>query len=401
MDFLDVLSNLIDFIKNPNNAIYLYLTFVLSITFYHILLYFLKDRKAIKKSRLYVDPIKPQIEQLETNPLVNIIVPAWKEGELFKGCLECLRDLTYSNLKIIVIAGGNEKTLSVAESFKKYENFLILRQLEGGGKLKAFNDALKYVSEGLIFFIDADVYLDNLVFIKMLYKLINENQEIVVTLLKPHKSQLESDLVRHIYINRSARNKFRYLKYLNRFTPCSSVKYSVIKSIKKFPEKELLGDGIVMARAVFEKGQKIFRIKELVESFNFPDNIPDYFNQNVRWIENNMYNLYKNKKIKLINKFFYLLASIYLLIYPFLIIIDLRLFFFGILLYFAFYISKIRNYVYFIKIEEKSVFKNTQFKFFIKTLFYIYLDVIINIYTIFELIFYSKNYKKRKNIVLN
>ncbi|GAH31493.1 unnamed protein product, partial [marine sediment metagenome] len=89
-----------------------------------------------------------------------------------------LKNLSYPKLKIIVNAGGNQETIDIAESFRKYDNFLILRQLGGKsraalGKIKALNECLAHVTEGLIYMTDADCIFNDEIFLRIVKPLIN------------------------------------------------------------------------------------------------------------------------------------------------------------------------------------------------------------------------------------
>ncbi|MFW9882292.1 MAG: glycosyltransferase [Candidatus Thorarchaeota archaeon] len=338
------------------------------------------------------------IKNLTNYPLVNIIIPAWKEGEIFRGCLSSVFKLKYPNLKVITNVGGSEKTLQIARSFDSYENLIILEQKEGYGKVKAINDALNKVFEGIVVFIDADIYLTNDVFIKSLYYIIEMNYDVVCTLLKPHRSQIKDDLTSLVYINRYARHKKKLNQFRNSITPFSCIKYEVIQAIGKFPERQLLGDGKVMGTAIINQKYKIYRINQFVESFNYPNNIKSYFHQNIRWIENRLSGLYKDKKLRLITIFFYLLACIYLFVFPFLITLNFGLFLIGIFLYINFYLKKIRNYIFYITTTRKSDSQKVSVRYFIKLFYYVYLEIIVNLLAIIEFVFYKKKYKARKNI---
>ena len=57
---------------------------------------------------MYKDPKSLSIDDLKNIPLVNIIVPAWKEGNNFRECLSSITNLNYPNIKVIVNAGGND-----------------------------------------------------------------------------------------------------------------------------------------------------------------------------------------------------------------------------------------------------------------------------------------------------
>jgi len=123
------------------------------ISIYHVLLLILRDRRYIVILRSYnKDPEDISINDLKELPLVNIIVPAWKEGEYFRDCLILITQLSYPKLKVIINAGGSKETIEIANSYKMNKNFTVLHQDVGGGKIKAINDCLEYISEGVIFF---------------------------------------------------------------------------------------------------------------------------------------------------------------------------------------------------------------------------------------------------------
>ena len=81
----------------------------------------IRDRKYAKPFKNLKEPENISLEDLKEFPLVNIIVPAWNEGELFRQCLESITRLKYPKLRVIVNAGGSEETIDIANSFKNYE----------------------------------------------------------------------------------------------------------------------------------------------------------------------------------------------------------------------------------------------------------------------------------------
>jgi len=376
--------------------------FIISITLIiNILVYFLVDRKYIKNAKKFWGSDHSKMEDLNFFPLVNIIVPAWKEGENFKKCLLSITKLSYPNLKVIVNAGGSEETINIANSFKNYKNFIILRQKEGGGKIKAINDALYQVSEGIVNFIDADFYLSDENLINLLYPIVNRNQDVVISSSKPYKSKINKDLVKYIYISRYSKKKNRFSRHNKLISSNTCLKYEVIKSVGKFPEKQLLGDGRVIGTSIINKGYKILKIYHPIEVFDYPEKIRVFISQNVRWIENSLLFRYRNNKIKFIKAIFSLFMGIYILIFPFFILLNFGLFMIGLCLLLNFYLKTIRYYTFYIKTKEQKEFQKTHFIFFIKIFYYIYIEIIIKILSFFELIFNKKKYRERKNISHN
>ena len=162
---------------------------------YHIFLFAFRDRRHIKERKKFKDPEMVGINELEEIPLLNIIIPAWKEGIEFKNCLISITKLSYPKIKIIINAGGNEETVNNANSFKKDERFIILHQKEGKdraefGKIKAINECLEYVSEGILYFIDADCYLTDEIILRVIVPIVNDNENVVMGAgIRPLKDQ--------------------------------------------------------------------------------------------------------------------------------------------------------------------------------------------------------------------
>ena len=122
--------------------------------------------------------------------------------------------------------------------------------------------------------------------------------------------------------------------------------------------------------------------------------------QNIRWIDNSLNSMFRFKKIKNILKFILLLViSIYILISPFLIFVNIYLPLFGLFLFISQYLSRIRKIIFYKMTAYNDQKVNLSFIFFIKLIFYTYLDVLIRIIAFCEVIFFKKKYKKRKNLI--
>ncbi|KKN21936.1 hypothetical protein LCGC14_0920310 [marine sediment metagenome] len=118
MDLIQNFLNLGDQILNFLNSIYFVLLLFLLIVIYHILLLRLRDKKYIDILKKYKDQEEISINDLKDLPLVSVIVPAWKEGETFRNCLNFIDQLSYPRIKVFINAGGSKETLDIADSFK-------------------------------------------------------------------------------------------------------------------------------------------------------------------------------------------------------------------------------------------------------------------------------------------
>jgi cellulose synthase/poly-beta-1,6-N-acetylglucosamine synthase-like glycosyltransferase len=382
---IDNLIIIIASILNFLNSTLFILILLILIIVHQVLLFFTKDISHIKVLKDFDDPEVVNISDLKDLPLVNIIIPAWKEGKLFEDCLLSITKLNYPHLKVIVSAGGNEETIQIVNSFKKFKNFIILKQ-KPGGKMKALNDCLKYVSEGIIYSIDADVILNNEILLRMLYPLVNENQYVTAGSIRPLKFQENIDIVKYMLINRNTnfRIKFSRIGRVEISGPNSCFKYEVIEKIGNFFDDNLfLASDRFRGPLIFSKGFKIYWLTDYrgkIFTF-FPDSLKKYFLQEFRWRKNSLTNPYMKKKVKIYIKFLIsFLISIYLLSSPFFIFFNINLALIGLIMLLSKYLKKLRKIIFFKRTANKKFYEKFGLLFFLKLVFFIYTDVILTFY---------------------
>ncbi|MFX1498967.1 MAG: glycosyltransferase, partial [Promethearchaeota archaeon] len=278
-------------------------------------------------------------------------------------------------------------------------NFTILNQKQGRGKITAINDAINQVSDGIIFLMDADVQVNDNLILNMIDPIINANEVVVTAGLKPHESIRNKDLVKFLYIDRNPRFRKKPVRYGDIIGIVTAIKYEVIQNINEFTVAKLSDDGRVIGKDLKKKNYKIYRIVELSgETYNFPEKISDFIPQQLRWMENAYYRrIEEGKKLFLLKKFLTTLLSIYLLIIPFLAF-NINLIVIGLYILLFIYIKKIRKLIFFKKSEPSSIEINFNIVFYIKLIFYIYVEALLNVIVAIETIFFKDKYKKRKNI---
>lgn len=367
------------------------------ISFYHILLHFLRDRKYIKALKKYKDPQMINLEDLKDVPLVNILVPAWKEGKLFEDCLSSINNLKYPNLKIIMNAGGNEETIKIANSFKANKKYTILKQ-GPGGKMKALNECLNHVIEGIIYSIDADVILTDEILLRMIYPIVNENENVTAGGVRPLASQANKTIVKYVLINRCDNFKYKFSRYRKNMIsgPNSCFKYDVVKAIGKFPDDSLFpASDRFRATIITSKGFKIYWLSDYRGYIytKYPNSVKEYFFQEFRWRKNALTNLHQKDRKKIIIKFIFLfLISLYILIFPLLLFINFQFVLIDLMIITSIFYKKIRKYIFLRSTVDEELYVKFGVKFFFYLLLYIYIDVILTIYLGFDSIFGKKSY---------
>ena len=402
MKILDQAEIFINYISKEILSINLVLLFLVFIILSQIILFLLRDRNYIRAIKKYKDPEVISIDRLKKLPLINIIIPAWQEGKEFYDCLLSITKLTYPHLKVIVNAGGNEETIQIAESFKKFESFTILRQTEGRhkaalGKIKALNECLDYVSEGILYLIDADCYLTDEILLRMIFPIINENEKVVVGGgIRPLKSQEQFSLARYLEFNRNIFFRIKFNRYIPNLVggAITCMTYDVIRTIGKFNENRKFAEDISRGIDITSKGYKIYFLNDARSKLysDFPITIKEYFKQRIRYNENRLIiEHHYGNKLYFIKVIILSFISLFIVLTPIIIFINLILFLFGLLCVFYVYLVKIRKFIFFKITLNKVDYLKFNTLIFIKMIFYIYIEILSNIFSIFTLL----NIKKK------
>jgi len=375
---------------------------VLSIILVHIILFFIRDRRYIKPFKIIKDPQTISLKDLKELPVVNFIIPAWNEGETFRKALFSIKELYYPKINVVINAGGSEETVNIANSFKVHDNFKVIYQEKGGGKIKAINNCLPLIKEGLVYFIDADIYITDEVFLRMIHPIINLNEKVSMAGSRPLKDQQDKDFVKYLHINHSLSYRRIFERYgkeeLSGVNSC--VSYDVIKKIGKFSENRLYATDTSRGNDIRSHGFKLYNLihyNSLIYT-EIPERKKEFIKQRIRWIENSlMYSLETNIKI-MIRFFLLFFSSLYILLWPLFLFFHSFFFLFGVYLILNLYLLRVRRTIFFKITRKKQHDLKFSSRYYLKILYYIYIELIVNIGTFFDFLFLKRNFKKRRNL---
>ena len=399
MDVISQIQEVIEFSVNFLKSINFLIVIMLLIIIYQVMLLLIRDRNYINALNAFRDPDILKIEDLNELPLVNIVIPAWKEGSLFEDCLLSITKLKYPNLKVIINAGGSEETIRIVKSFEIHENFIFFEQ-KSGGKMKAINECLEYVYEGIVYSIDADVILTDETLLRMIYPLTNQNEHVTCGGVKPFKFQQNKSIVKYMLINRNTnfRIKFSRVGRVDISGPNSCFKYEVIDKIGNFFEDKLfLATDRVRGPLISSKGFKLYWLTDYRGKIftYFPDSLKKYILQEFRWRMNSLTNPYMKKKAKNYIKFLIsFLISMYLLSSPFFIFFNVNLALICLILLLSKYLKKLRKIVFFKRTTNSRFYEKFGLLFFLKLVFFIFIDEILTVYLGFKLLISRKKQPK-------
>ncbi len=115
----------------------------------------------------------------KNEPKLSFIVAVWNEGDRVRKCVESILVQNYpkNKIKIIVVGGGDEKTVSVCKRLRDQGKVCYIHEKERGGKWFALNTAIRIVKDDYIAFTDADCVLER----NWLRKMLARDSDIVIT----------------------------------------------------------------------------------------------------------------------------------------------------------------------------------------------------------------------------
>jgi len=220
------------------------------------------------------------------------------------------------------------------------------------------------------------------ILLKMIYPIINLNDDIVVGGVRPLKNQEKLDIVKYLLFDRFYRPKNKFTRFVSK-PPITSqslcLKFDVLKTIGRFTENKKIATDRSMGIDIYSKGYSSYVPSDYRHRIyvDYSSTIRALIKQKTIWFENSLIFLYKNKKFMLTRFLMSFLIALYLFLFPFLLFIHFGLFLIGLFILLNFYFFKIRRLIFFKSIVNKNYYPKFGFIFFIKLIYYIYIEMII------------------------
>lgn len=115
--------------------------------------------------------------------LISVIIPCYNLEAYIEKCIESLENQTYKNMEIICVDDcSKDNTYELLKKLEKqYDNIVVLQNDKNGGAAYARNNALKVAKGEYIGFVDADDYISQDYYEKLIEKAEDEKADIVTT----------------------------------------------------------------------------------------------------------------------------------------------------------------------------------------------------------------------------
>lgn len=225
--------------------------------------------------------------ELEREPSVSILMPAYNEENVVEGALKSTLDIDYSNYNVIFVDdGSSDSTLEKARNFSDNEKLGIIEHEQNQGKGTALNTALENTDSDYIIVQDADSEIDSSLIRKGAAKL-EEDQDTgaVITSIRPLKTEtvIQKLQVIEYTLTNFYRNLMSHIDILD-MTPGAYSMYRTdqVKELGGFDEDNLTED-LELAWRIKKDGKSIEMAFHESTHTEFPRTFKALYGQRVRW----------------------------------------------------------------------------------------------------------------------
>lgn len=238
-------------------------------------------------------------EDLDREPSVSILMPAYNEEDVVVGAIESSLDIEYENLDIIFVDdGSSDLTYSKAKKFEDNPNIKLIQHSENQGKGRALNTALENTDSKYTIVQDADSEIDGQLIRKSVSKLEKDKDTgAVIGSIRPLKSDsfVQKLQVIEYTLTNFYRNLMSHVDILD-MTPGAYSMYRTehIKKLDGFDEDNLTED-IELAWRIRRDGKSIEMAFHEATHTEFPDTMRSLYHQRVRWARGFMRNVYEKR----------------------------------------------------------------------------------------------------------
>ena len=105
-------------------------------------------------------------------PLISVIVPVYKVEPYLHRCVDSILCQTYQNLEIILIDDGSpDRCGAICDEYAAKDSRILVIHQENGGLGAARNAGLDICTGEYIAFVDSDDYLEDSMFLRLLYEI--------------------------------------------------------------------------------------------------------------------------------------------------------------------------------------------------------------------------------------
>ncbi len=227
----------------------------------------------------------PKLDSWSSLPLVSILVAAWNEAENIEMHINSFKSLRYPNKELILCAGGEDGTLQLAQR-NSIPGMVVIQQMPGEGKQHALQRCFSESLGSIIYLTDADCFLDNESFERLVYQIVSKGEQAVSGSSQPLYRQslnpfILSQAASQIY---SANHSPTYAPGL--LGRNCAMKRELLDRSHGLEDPVLRGTDYVLAKKIYQTGARIRQIPRSRVATAYPASVTEYAQQQLRWLDN-------------------------------------------------------------------------------------------------------------------
>jgi cellulose synthase/poly-beta-1,6-N-acetylglucosamine synthase-like glycosyltransferase len=240
-----------------------------------------RDRRRAQEIAVRQDTLPPSNE----TPRVSVLLPAWNEATNIGPCIESILALRYPDVELVVCAGGDDRTLDVAQRYAA-SSVVILEQYKGEGKQKALQRCFERSSGKVIFLTDADCLLDDDCFEKVIGPVVCGKEDVTTGSWKPINAQLNTPFVVYQWTH-NAYFEIVGDEYVSSLIGRNAaIKRQALERVGAFEPPAPIGTDLFLSNQLLSAGYRIRFVRDSRVRTRYSDTLTAYWRQLSRWFRN-------------------------------------------------------------------------------------------------------------------
>lgn len=222
---------------------------------------------------------------LSCTPRVSALVAAWNEQFQIDNHIRSFLALNYSNIELILCAGGTDDTLQRAQ---RYEGgcITVLEQCPGEGKQRALARCLQHASGDIIYLLDADcVYLDSAL-TRLLMPLVEEGEQVATGSTCPLAEQSDKILPTYLFALETVWTARQPMHIQGLQGANTAITRRALDKINGLDFAAPTGTDYLLAQRLIKSGIAIRYVSTSIIPTEYPRTIRTYLRQRSRWLRN-------------------------------------------------------------------------------------------------------------------
>lgn len=254
-----------------------------------------KDKAAA--DRLAAAEAEPVPDFFEQTPKVSFLVPAWNEAEYIQVSLASILALRYPNKELVVCAGGNDGSYTIAKQFSG-PRVIILEQMPGEGKQGALRHCFEHSTGEVIFQTDADCLVDDITVERTLAPILTEGENVTTGYWQPFDEDKDKPLVAFQWAShlRYQGGMGKYVENLDGRN--SAINRETLAQAGAYQNEAAIGTDYVLSRNLSACGYSIRSVLNSRVQTEYPLDTKTYLKQGSRWFRNRLIQGIKFRKLQ-------------------------------------------------------------------------------------------------------